>query len=74
MESLRVEKKETNPKKEKTAKPTVEVKFPIEGKMNKYEFIHVGRQVLAALGWPEHEDVNLSIAVEGGAFIARKKT
>jgi len=46
---------------------------PLEATLNKYGFVHFGKNLLEALGWPAKEDINLNVEVgEGKVTFSRK--
>jgi hypothetical protein len=60
------QRKETEPKEKPQAKP-------LEATLNKYRFVHFGKDLLEALGWPAKEDIDLTVEVsEGKVTFSRK--
>ena len=60
------QRKETKAKEKPQAKP-------LEATLNKYGFVHFGKNLLEALGWPAKEDINLTVEVsEGKVTFSRK--
>ncbi len=68
------EQKPVKEKKERkaNAKKPVKTKFPTEGKLNKYGFIYLDTDVLAAWGLSKGTEQKLSIDLEDGALTVRK--
>jgi hypothetical protein len=62
-------------KKNKKPKKTKEVKFPIDGFVNKYGFLRFKTKVLRALSWPTKErvDVTIDVQAEDGIIIIKRR-
>ncbi len=60
------QKKETKAKEKPQAKP-------LEATLNKYGFVHFGKDLLEALGWAEKTNIELTVEVnEGKVTFGRK--
>jgi hypothetical protein len=70
VESAKVEKKA---KQKPAEKPKHTETFLIEGKINKYAFFHVDREVYEKLGWPQKEDIPVKVYVQNDTIVIMKK-
>jgi hypothetical protein len=66
------EKKEKPKKGKKKAEPKA-VEFPVNGFINKYHFMRLNDAILEKLGWPTGEKVNVSLDVENGALVVKRR-
>jgi hypothetical protein len=58
--------------KETKAKEKLQAKS-LEATLNKYGFVHFGKSLLEALGWPAKEDIDLNVEVSEGKVTFSKK-
>jgi hypothetical protein len=75
VEKLEKAKKEKKPKKDQpsaSGSEHSESPFPAEGKVNKYGFIYLSGEILAAFGIHKGAEAKLSITLEGDTLIIRK--
>ena len=60
------------PTKAEKGKPK-ELEFPVNGFINKYHFMRVSGAILEKLGWPIDKQVNVTLDVQDGALLVRKR-
>jgi hypothetical protein len=57
----------------KKAPEPKELNFPVNGFINKYHFMRVSGAILEKLGWPIDKQVNVTLDVQDGALVVRKR-
>jgi hypothetical protein len=64
---------EIKPEAEVKEKEKPTEKKPLEAMLNRYGFVHFGKSLLEALGWPAKEDIDLNVEVSEGKVTFSKK-
>jgi hypothetical protein len=67
------EKKKEKQKKTVTKTPPKELTLPVNGFVNKYNFLRVSDALLEKLGWPIDQNVDVTLDVQDGAIFVKKK-
>jgi hypothetical protein len=68
------EKKKEDKSKKEPEKKSKELKLPKEGFVNKYNFLRVSDAILTKLGWPTGVNLDVTLDIQNGALIIKRKS